>query len=113
VGRPDGLNFPPPASPRLRHRPGDAGRPGGAGPEVGGLDFAAFRAEVKKVFGIEIPLKERGDWEAWLAESAAEVRRLSAEIAQAEREIDAIVYRLFNLTPDEIALLEASIAGQH
>lgn len=77
------------------------------------LDFAAFRAEVKKVFGTEIPLKERGDWEAYLTESAAEVRRLSAEIAAAEREIDAIVYRLFDLTPDEIALLEASIAGQH
>lgn len=76
-------------------------------------DFAAFRAEVKKVFGAEIPLKERGDWEAYLAESAAEVRRLSAEIAAAEREIDAIVYRLFDLTPDEIALLETSIAGQH
>jgi hypothetical protein len=77
------------------------------------LDFAAFRAEVKKVFGTEIPLKERGEWEAYLAENSAEVRRLSAEIAQAEREIDAIVYRLFDLTPDEIALLEASIAGQH
>jgi hypothetical protein len=28
----------------------------------------------------------------------------------AEREIDAIVYKLFDLTPDEVALLEASIA---
>jgi hypothetical protein len=77
------------------------------------LDFAAFRAEVKKVFGTEIPLKERGDWESYLAENAAEVHRLTAEIAAAEREIDAIVYRLFDLTPDEITLLEASIAGQH
>lgn len=77
------------------------------------LDFAAFRAEVKKTFGAEIPLKERGEWEAYLSENAAEVHRLSAEIAAAEREIDAIVYRLFDLTPDEIALLEASIAGQH
>ena len=77
------------------------------------LDFTAFRAEVKKAFGAEIPLKERGDWEAYLAENAAEVHRLTAEIAQAEREIDAIVYCLFDLTPDEIALLEASVAGQH
>ena len=77
------------------------------------LDFAAFRAEVKKTFGTEIPLKERGDWETWLAENAAEVHRLTAEIAAAERAIDAIVYRLFDLTPEEIALLEASIAGQH
>ena len=33
-------------------------------------------------------------------------------IEKAEREIDAIVYRLFDLTPDEITLLEASIARQ-
>ncbi len=31
----------------------------------------------------------------------------------AEREIDTIVYDLFDLTPDEIALLEASLAGQY
>jgi hypothetical protein len=42
-----------------------------------------------------------------------EVRKLGAAIEKAEREIDAIVYRLFDLTPDEIALLEPSVAGQH
>jgi Eco57I restriction-modification methylase len=77
------------------------------------LDFAAFRAEVKRIFRTEIPLKERGEWEAYLANQAAEVRKLDAEIEKDEREIDAIVYRLFDLTPDEIALLEASIAGQY
>ncbi|WP_298745680.1 N-6 DNA methylase [uncultured Brevundimonas sp.] len=77
------------------------------------LDFAAFRAEVKSAFKTEIPLKERGDWEAYLAENAAEVHRLTAEIAAAEARIDAIVYRLFDLTPEEIALLESSIAAHH
>jgi hypothetical protein len=38
--------------------------------------------------------------------------KLDSEIETAEREIDSVVYRLFDLTPDEIALLEASIAGQ-
>ena len=76
------------------------------------LDFAGFRDAVKAAFRTEIPLKERGDWEAYLAVNAAEVRRLSAEIAAAEREIDATVYALFDLAPDEIALLEASLAGQ-
>ncbi len=41
------------------------------------------------------------------------MKRLTAEIEAAEREIDAIVYDLFDLTPDEIALLEGAIAGQH
>jgi TaqI-like C-terminal specificity domain/N-6 DNA Methylase len=77
------------------------------------LDFAAFRDEVKRVFRTDIPVKEREEWESYLAKHAAEVRSLDAEIATAEREIDAIVYRLFDLTPDEIALLEASIAGQY
>ena len=77
------------------------------------LDFAAFRNEVKRAFKAEIPVKERGEWEAYLVKRAAEVKALDTEIEKAEREIDAIVYRLFELTSDEVALLEASIAGQH
>lgn len=77
------------------------------------LDFDAFRAEVNRTFSREIPLKERADWERYLTENAAEVRALSASIADAEREIDAIVYRLFDLTPEEITLLEASLEGQY
>lgn len=77
------------------------------------LDFAAFRDEAKRVFKTEIPVKERGDWEAYLAEQGDKVRALTAEIESAEREIDAIVYRLFDLSADEIALLEGSIAGQY
>jgi hypothetical protein len=77
------------------------------------LDFAAFRGEVKRVFKVEIKPKERGDWEAYLKEEGTKVRKLGAEIEAAEREIDKIVYGLFDLTPEEIALLEASIAGQY
>jgi hypothetical protein len=77
------------------------------------LDFANFRSEIKKAFGADIPLKERGEWEVYLAENASEVHALTARIAAAEREIDAIVYGLFDLTPDEIALLEASLEGQY
>jgi hypothetical protein len=54
---------------------------------------------------------ERSEWETYLTAQAAEVLKLDTEIEKAEREINAIVYRLFDLTPDEIALLEASIAG--
>ena len=74
------------------------------------LDFASLRAEVERVFHAEIPVRKPAEWEKYLAESAAEVNRLTAEIKTAEREIDAIVYKLFDLTEDEIALLESSIA---
>ena len=77
------------------------------------LDFAAFRAEVKRVFKTEIPVNDRDGWEKYLVEKSAEVIRLTAEIEAAEREIDAIVYKLFDLTPDEIKLLEVSLEGQH
>jgi len=60
-----------------------------------------------------MPVRERADWEAYLAENRAKVVALGSDIAAAEREIDAIVYGLFDLTPPEIALLEASLEGQY
>ena len=77
------------------------------------LDFKSFRAEINKAFKADIPLKQRNEWENFLREEGEKVRRLTTEIEQAERKIDAIVYKLFDLTPDEIALLESSLAGQY
>lgn len=72
-------------------------------------DFAAFRTEVKKCFKADIPLSERNDWEAWINLDRAEIARLTAEISKCEAEINALVYTLFDLTVDEIKLLEANI----
>lgn len=72
-------------------------------------DFATFRAEVNKAFKTDIPLVERSDWEDWITRDRAEIARLSAEITKAEAQIDSIVYALFDLTPDEIALLESVV----
>ncbi|MCA3517821.1 MAG: N-6 DNA methylase [Rhodobacter sp.] len=72
-------------------------------------DFSAFRAEVRKVFKADIPLADRSAWEDWITRDRAEIARLSAEIATAEARIDSIVYNLFDLTPDEIALLESVV----
>lgn len=73
--------------------------------------FAEFRAEAKKVFKADIPLSERSDWEDWLTRDRAEINRLTTEIAQTEAKIDAIVYDLFDLTPEEISLLETAVNG--
>lgn len=72
-------------------------------------DFAAFRAEVKKTLKADIPLAERSDWEDWIARDKAEIARLTAEIKANEDRINAIVYELFDLTAEEIKLLEANI----
>ena len=64
---------------------------------------------MKKALKADIPLAERSDWEDWIARDKAEIARLTAEIKANEARINAIVYELFDLTPEEIALLEASI----
>ena len=46
---------------------------------------------------------------AWITRDKAEIHRLSGEIAKLEAEINKQVYALFNLTDDEITLLEANI----
>ena len=72
-------------------------------------DFAAFQKEVEKTLKARIPLQERNDWENWITTSRAEIHALTAEITRLEAEINAKVYALFDLTPDEIALLEANV----
>jgi hypothetical protein len=49
------------------------------------------------------------EWEPYLAEKKREVQRLSRDLADAEAEINDRVYRLFDLTPDEIALLQREV----
>jgi hypothetical protein len=75
------------------------------------LNFAEFRAEIKKTFKIEIPVKDRDGWEKYLMEKSTEIIKLTTGVEAAEREIDAIVYRVFDLTADEIKLLEQSLEG--
>ena len=72
-------------------------------------DFKAFQTEVKKTFKADIPVKERTEWEEFLAAPRAEIHALTAEIKRLEDAINAKVYALFGLNPDEIALLEASL----
>lgn len=70
------------------------------------LDFRAFHDEVKKYFKQPIPLAERDAWQSRFEADRQQIRTLTAEIAQLERAIDAEVYRLFDLTPEEIAVIE-------
>ena len=76
------------------------------------LDFTAFRVEVKRLFKTEIPVKERAAWEAYLKEEAAKVKTLSVQIVTAEAEINRLVYDAFELSSEEISLLENSMHGQ-
>ena len=72
-------------------------------------DFKAFQAEIKKKFNGEIPFKERNDWEDAINDARTQINALSATIKSTEDQINQLVYELFDLTDDEIKLLEANI----
>jgi hypothetical protein len=70
------------------------------------LDFQSFHAEIKKQYKTAIPLDERDAWQKRFEQDRARVAESSAQIARHEKAIDAGIYKLFNLTPEEIALIE-------
>ena len=70
------------------------------------LSFANFTQELKHRFKRDLSLSERNDWESALADSQDRVAEQEVRIAQCEREIDEIVQRLFDLSPEEIELIQ-------
>ena len=88
-------------------------------PSVNGIDafldwplltFAELQDLLKKRCKTVIPIAERDEWELWFTDRKAEAAKLASAIAAAEAEIDQLVYRLFDLTPTEIAAVEDALA---
>lgn len=77
------------------------------------LSFSKFRDELKRLHKIEVPLSERDEWESYFNARKAEVDVLSVRVVSAEKEINDRIYRLFDLSHDEIALIEDTLAGQN
>ncbi|MCB0032996.1 MAG: hypothetical protein KDE51_03165, partial [Anaerolineales bacterium] len=72
------------------------------------LDFSDFRTEIKKIFRQDIPLNERDEWEKYLAAQIFKHSELTQQIIALEIELNDIVYKLHDLTPEEIAIIEES-----
>jgi hypothetical protein len=72
------------------------------------LELAGFREEVRKAFKRELGPRELERWEGWLAAMRARHEGHTAAIVAGETELNERVYRLFELTPDEIRLIEES-----
>ena len=70
--------------------------------------LADFQAEVKKALKREIPVRDRDDWDDYLRERKAEHEAYTREIVRMETELNERVYALFDLTLDEIKLIEES-----
>lgn len=73
------------------------------------LDFASLQLEIKKAFKGSISLTERNDWQDYFESEQTKRQQLQAKVTLLEDELNQEVYKLFNLTPDEIALIEAEV----
>ncbi|MGH6846715.1 MAG: hypothetical protein ACREC0_04530 [Methylocella sp.] len=64
-----------------------------------------------KAFNADIPLKQRNEWGGFFREESEKARRLTTKIKQAEREIDAIIHKLFDLTLTKSRFSKVSLPG--
>lgn len=72
-----------------------------------GLEFSDFIKELKKQ-KIKLSLVQKAEWMEYFNEQKAKALALKAEIDKTDKEIDQMVYELYGLTEEEIALVENS-----
>jgi hypothetical protein len=65
-----------------------------------------LRDEARKAFKRAIPANKHGEWGRLLAAKQEEHAQLTAQIVKLETRMNAVVYEAFDLTPEEIALIE-------
>ena len=68
---------------------------------------------MKRALHTDIPLKQRSEWQSYFDENHSEIWQRMREIDAAEREVNEIVFGLFQLAPEEIALIEGVLQGQY
>ncbi len=71
------------------------------------LTFIDFRKELEKQ-QINIPIRERLEWQAEFERQQTALAQLQQQIKATDAAIDALVYELYDLTPEEIALVSGS-----
>jgi hypothetical protein len=71
------------------------------------LSYAEFIKELAKK-KIKLSLNEEAEWETYFTTEAKKVLELKAQIAKTDKEIDQMVYALYELTEDEIKIVEGS-----
>lgn len=76
------------------------------------LDFSEFLKElskaIKKAGGTQLTKKEEFEWLELFEENKQKAQSLKTEIQKTEQEIDQLVYQLYNLTDEEIVIVENS-----
>jgi uncharacterized protein YlxW (UPF0749 family) len=76
------------------------------------LDFADFIKElnkaIKKTGGTPLTKKDEFEWLELFDDNKKKAQELQTQINQTEKEIDEMVYNLYGLTEEEIAIVEES-----
>lgn len=71
------------------------------------LDFKGFLKELQKA-KVKLSLAEEAEWMTYFNQQKQQVQALQAQIDTLDREIDQLVYDLYGLTEEEIAVVENS-----
>ena len=71
-------------------------------------DYKTFVAELKKQ-KVSPTLKQQDEWEEYFNSYKKEINDLQAEIKKTDAEIDQMVYKLYELTDEEIRIVEGSV----
>ncbi len=71
------------------------------------LSYSDFVKELKKK-KIKLSLAEEAEWEDYFLAEQQKAQALQTQINQTDKEIDAMVYELYGLTEEEIAIVEQS-----
>lgn len=75
-------------------------------------EFSDFISELKKQ-KITLTPRQQGEWEEYFNDYKKLCNELSAQISSTDREIDKMVYELYGLTDEEIAIVEDHITPIH
>ncbi|RXR24676.1 Eco57I restriction-modification methylase domain-containing protein [Flavobacterium stagni] len=71
------------------------------------LSYTDFIKELGKL-KIKLTLSEEAEWEDYFTAEATKLRAIKAQIETTDKEIDAMVYELYGLTKEEVAVIENS-----
>ena len=69
------------------------------------LDFSDFIKELKRL-KIKLSLSQESEWEEYFLEEKSKAIAVDSEIKNTDKEIDSMVYRLYDLTDEEIKIIE-------
>ena len=73
------------------------------------LSFDDFQKEVYRLSKKKLSLKEQDEWEDYFNDYKEELTELQQKTDETDKAIDQMVYQLYELTPEEIKIVEEGI----